>query len=133
MPRGNLCRRFPGFAQGQFIPCADLGQPLIRIPELVSNNGKLTGTVVLSDVAQRMALSSPTQNCVPQWVRNFMAVDGVLPGYAGAIPPGFPGYIPATPATQYADPVPGPTLRARLGDLVELTFLNRSFLALAIQ
>ena len=29
------------------------------------------------------------------------------------------------PAPNYADPIPGPTLRARLGDLVQLTFVNQ--------
>ena len=32
---------------------------------------------------------------------------------------------PTLPASDFPDPVPGPTLRARLGDLVQLTFLNQ--------
>jgi FtsP/CotA-like multicopper oxidase with cupredoxin domain len=110
----------------QFIPCAQPGQPLIRIPELVSNEQDhiLRGTVLLTDTAERVDLGIGSGNCVPQFMRNFQAVNGVLPGYAGTIPPGYPGAVPAPPATQYIDPVPGPTLRARVGDMVQLTFLN---------
>src|ERR1700720_2252057 len=32
--------------------------------------------------------------------------------------------LPPPPAKDLQDPVPGPTLRARVGDLVELTFVN---------
>lgn len=38
----------------QFIACAAAGQPLVRIPELVSQNGKLRGTIVLSVEANRL-------------------------------------------------------------------------------
>jgi FtsP/CotA-like multicopper oxidase with cupredoxin domain len=109
----------------QFIQCANLSQPLLKIPEIVSRGGRLRGTIVLNDSPQRIDLNLGPDRCVPQFVRSFRAIGGILPGYPGAIPPGFPGYVSSPPANQqYTDPMPGPTLRARLGDVVELTFLN---------
>src|SRR6202035_5832403 len=100
-------------------PCPPPGQPLIRIPELVSKDRKLRGTILLGDEAVRMTF--PGNTCNPQFVRTYRGVKAVLPDYPGAIPPGYPGAVPS----KYPDPVPGPTLRARVGDLVELTFLNQ--------
>src|SRR4030095_890630 len=45
----------------------------------------------------------------------------------GTVAPNYPGTsvpIPA-PAGGYYDPVPAPTLRGKLGDIVQLTFLNQ--------
>jgi FtsP/CotA-like multicopper oxidase with cupredoxin domain len=66
-----------------------------------------------------MDLGLGNDQCLPQFVRNFQGLN-TTPAAYGGIPP-----APAPPATQYADPFPGPTLRARLGDKVQLTFLNQ--------
>src|SRR5882757_6697501 len=112
----------------QYIQCPTPGQPLTQIPELVARDGKLRGTILLNNGVNRLYLGAtdPTQ-CLPQDVRQFRGVNAVLPAYQGAIPPGFPGYMPPTPAppSQALDPVPGPTLRAKVGDIVQLTFLNQ--------
>ena len=109
----------------QFIDCALPGQPLVRIPELVSHGGVLRGTIILRDAAQRLDLGlADPKKCVPQFVRNFRGAHAVLPEYPGLIPLGYQGAVPAPPATRFEDPVPGPTLRARVGDIVQLTFLN---------
>jgi FtsP/CotA-like multicopper oxidase with cupredoxin domain len=111
----------------QFIACINAGQPLLRIPELVrKDNGVLRGSIQLTAEANRMNLGATTPNgCVPQYVRAYRGLHATLPGYQGTIPAGFPGATPPQPAVPYADPMPGPTLRARVGDLVELTFLNQ--------
>ncbi len=110
----------------QFIPCAATGQPLVRIPELVTQNGRLRGTILLADMVRRMDLDLGTDKCVPQFVRYFCGVNAQLPGYGGATPPEFPQCpLPAPVGQNYVDPMPGPTLRARVGDMVELTFLNQ--------
>ncbi|HEV7570491.1 MAG TPA: multicopper oxidase domain-containing protein [Thermoanaerobaculia bacterium] len=116
-------------ASAQWIPC--LGDPataggawtapdLPTIPELVSTGGKLHATVVLTDEQQRLTFKTPPNaapadnnviKCAPQYVRVFKGI--------GAMPP-----IPKTTG-DYPDPMPGPTLRARLGDMIELTFLNQ--------
>ena len=37
------------------IDCLPLGQPLLKVPELVSQDGVLRGTMLLSDEQQRIA------------------------------------------------------------------------------
>ncbi len=124
----------------QYAQCPSPFQPLLRIPEIVSANGKLHGTMLLSNNAERMYLGTqsaagnpdPSQ-CLVQDVRQLSSPTAVLPGYPGTIPPGYQNYVPppsypgyaALPATKLTDPVPGPTLRARVGDIVELSFLNQ--------
>jgi FtsP/CotA-like multicopper oxidase with cupredoxin domain len=127
----------------QYVQCPAPGQPLLQIPEIVTQNGKLRGTIVLGNAAQRMylgnklninpnATADPSQ-CLVQEVRQFLGSGAVLPAYAGSIPPGYPGYVPPPSYPGYqplppgpnVDPVPGPTLRAKLGDIVELAFLNQ--------
>ncbi|MEA2166435.1 MAG: hypothetical protein QOK37_4562 [Thermoanaerobaculia bacterium] len=104
----------------QSIPCPPLNPDLITIPELVSKDGKLHGTLVVTaqqqSIPSRIPPSAPTPastfECYPQWVR-------VMTG-DGALPP-----APATPAGTYPLPMPGPTLRVRVGELVQLTLLNQ--------
>lgn len=128
----------------QYVQCPAPGQPLLRIPEIVSENGKLRGTVLLNDGATRMYLGAndPSQ-CLLQDIRHlsgWRAVDtqANLPAYPGSVPqgypgyaqaPGYPGFTPIVPPTALpagaSDPIPGPTLRARVGDIVELSFLNQ--------
>jgi FtsP/CotA-like multicopper oxidase with cupredoxin domain len=125
----------PGYVQ-----CPAPLQRLLRIPEFVSQKvagkdyGVLRGTVLLQGAAIRMYLGAqdPSQ-CQLQAIRQFVGVGAALPGYQGTIPygysgytppPSYPGYAPLPPSP-YQDPVPGPTLRARVGDIVELTFLNQ--------
>jgi FtsP/CotA-like multicopper oxidase with cupredoxin domain len=123
----------------QYIQCPAPGQPLIRIPEIVAQEGipagRLRGTVLLNNGVQRLYLgANDTTQCLPQDVRQFSGwmsigtgTKAVLPAYQGAIPPGYPGYVPPTPAPPNGvlDPVPGPTLRAKVGDIVQLAFLNQ--------
>jgi FtsP/CotA-like multicopper oxidase with cupredoxin domain len=124
---GVMLQMGPAAAQSQqppapYIACADDNQPLIRVPEIVSDQGKLRGTVVLKNGPQRLYLgnNSPdgkTKWCLEQNVRQFTG---------GTVVPNYPGVSPVTPPPGgIADPVPGPTLRARIGDIVQLTFLNQ--------
>ena len=113
----------------QFIACATPGQPLLRVPEFVSQNGVTRGTIVLSVENNRMKerAGNATNDCVLQFNRAYRGANATLPGYPGTIPAGYPGYIPPPPLSYagYSDPMPGPTLRARVGDIVQLTFLNQ--------
>jgi FtsP/CotA-like multicopper oxidase with cupredoxin domain len=103
-------------------PCLPVSQPLLKIPELVRNDQTkvLRGTMLLTDEQRRLIFRSPGAtpgqpgsffDCQPQRVRVFRGLEAVPP-----VPPS-PGGI--------NDPVPGPTLRARLGDVIQLTFLNQ--------
>jgi FtsP/CotA-like multicopper oxidase with cupredoxin domain len=91
-----------------------VSQDLVMPPELVSAGGILKGTVNLTEEFQRLPTSvAGVVTCAPQLVRIFRG-EGLPPA-----PPAQP------PAPNMADPIPGPTLRARLGDLVQLTFVNQ--------
>ena len=108
-------------------PPAMTGQTLIPVPEIVSKAGKLRGTLILSDEPEWMAFrvppSAPSDSsrsqCLPQQVRTFREF--------GAVPNPTPAPAPSGPYSKrsFAFPRPGPTLRARVGDLVELTFINQ--------
>jgi FtsP/CotA-like multicopper oxidase with cupredoxin domain len=109
------------------VPCLPSKQDLPKIPELISSGGRLRATVTLVSEKNRIAERNPLRNadgssvqpgapnafsaCWPQWVRAFRSPEADPP-YA-VIPEGGTG-----------DPMPGPTLRARVGDMIELTFLN---------
>ncbi|MDP9192995.1 MAG: multicopper oxidase domain-containing protein [Acidobacteriota bacterium] len=113
-------------AAAQWIPCLnDPGKPeqspdLPRIPELASKGGVLHATVVLVDEEQRMTFRDPASikqgdagtatKCAKQYVRVFKGI--------GATPE------PPKNGTANPDPMPGPTLRVKVGERVELTFLN---------
>ena len=117
-------------AQGT-LDCLPLGQPLPTIPEIavqrtsqVAGAGNtLRGTILLANEKQRIVFREPTGFgnspgkpglyfvCKQQTVRVFRGLN--------AKPP-----MPLVPQTQVGDPMPGPTLRARLGDIVQLTFVN---------
>jgi FtsP/CotA-like multicopper oxidase with cupredoxin domain len=106
-------------AQAQRLPadeCQKAGEPFYWIPELVRKpqENKLRETILLGDELRRLNDGALGGDCALVYLRYFKGVD--------AVPP--PGSPPAPPP-KYINPVPGPTLRARVGDLVELTFLNQ--------
>ncbi len=110
-------------AQAQWIDCIPASPPpkLVTVPELISANGVLRATIILGDEQQRFTFRQPPQSqpgqagtstsCAPQYVRKFTGVNAVPPPPANTGP--------------YPDPLPGPTLRARVGDIIQLTFLNQ--------
>ena len=87
-------------------------------PELATEGGILRGTIVLKEESQRLhgAVSPPdgtgAVNCIEQLVRAFRGIkangEELFPQRTGT-----------------DEPTPGPTLRARVGDLVQLTFINQ--------
>lgn len=116
------------------IPCLAPQQPLVKIPEIISKDGRLRATLIAGTEQVRMPSRYPTsfvidptktppktqasqpgdpqtfQGCYPEWVRTFRSPDTTTP---------FP-----QPTNGLADPFPGPTLRARVGDFIELTLIN---------
>ena len=89
------------------------GQTLIPVPVTGSSEGRLRGTIILSDEQEwmtfRVPASAPTNangaQCLPQYVRTFREY-GARPTMAAA------PYGPYARGT-YALPRPGPTFRAR--------------------
>ena len=107
-----LAFALPLAAQSNSIACLPTGQELVTLPEARSQNGILKATVATTAEQVRMTTgtfgSTSAVVCYPQWVRTYKL-----------------GAVPSQPAAQLADPMPGPVLRANVGDLVELTFLNQ--------
>ena len=112
----------PARTQAQeFVPCPPEQQTLLTVPELASQNGVLRGTVMLSDEKEAIPFRVPPQSrpgdpgtevkCQPQYVRILRGVNA-----SPTPPPPSPGAVP--------NPMPGPTLRARVGDLIQITFIN---------
>lgn len=111
----------PARAQ-QFVPCPPEQQSLLAIPELISQNGVLRGTIVLSDEQEVMPFRQPPQSlpgdpgslirCSPQYVRILRGVNAS------------PSPTPSATGT-YPYAMPGPTLRARVGEIIQLTFINQ--------
>jgi FtsP/CotA-like multicopper oxidase with cupredoxin domain len=100
-------------------PCKT-GDDLPKIPEIEAKDGYLRGTIVVAAEQQMIPFRVPPTrdadasklNCYPQWVR-------VLRGFETDIP------YPTATKDSIPMPTPGPTLRARVGDLVQLTLLNQ--------
>jgi FtsP/CotA-like multicopper oxidase with cupredoxin domain len=97
------------------VSCPPSGQELIMMPEVKSQNGLLRAGIKLTDglrtVWGDVAVSPGTSTdprCASQYMRFFE-------GYDAANPEPWPAG---------SDPIPGPTLRAHVGDLVEITFQN---------
>jgi FtsP/CotA-like multicopper oxidase with cupredoxin domain len=105
-------------ARAAQMDCLPTQQALVKIPEIVTKGGVLRGTILLDDVQERVNFRTPPQSipgslaartadsCFPQYVRAY---------HAGSVRAPLPGL---------ADPLPGPTLRARVGDIIELAFIN---------
>ncbi len=118
----------PGASPANPCPTALMpGQTLIPVPVIGASDQdhKLRGTIILSDeqewMPSRVPVSAPSDSsrsqCQPQYVRTFREY-GAQPTMAS---------VPYGPYSrgQYALPRPGPTLRARVGDLVQLSFINQ--------
>jgi FtsP/CotA-like multicopper oxidase with cupredoxin domain len=85
---------------------------LTKVDEISSNNtGVLRGTLFTVSEQIRMPTGSPGKDptCYPQWVR----------AYRMSAPASW-----NPPSSQISIPMPGPTLRAKVGDAVNLTFFN---------
>lgn len=104
-------------AQSTSIPCGDVtsGGELPDIDEINTRNGNVvSGT--LYTVSEQVRMPAGAQGaapkdlkCYPQWVR----------AYTNTAPASW-----NPPASVISYPKPGPTLRAKVGDVMNLTFLN---------
>src|SRR5438094_857187 len=92
-------------------PCQP-GQDLITVPEIKSEHGILRADMALVSGKRTLWGSLGDTRCVQQDLRFFKGRNLLNTG-------------PEDPAFTKGDPIPGPTLRARVGDLIEVKFLNR--------
>ncbi|HEX8620010.1 MAG TPA: multicopper oxidase domain-containing protein [Thermoanaerobaculia bacterium] len=93
------------------IPCEPINQEMAVIPELAATSNVLSGTLytVSEQVRIPTGRGGTTPVCYPQWVR----------AYRREAPANW-----NPPSSSLNNPMPGPTLRAAVGDVVSLTFLN---------
>jgi FtsP/CotA-like multicopper oxidase with cupredoxin domain len=100
-------------APANSVPCAATGQDLVPLSEADAVNHILHATIMTTAEQVRMTNSTfggaPT-TCYPQWIREYKLVTGSTTE------------IPAS--TTLPDPSAGPLLRAEVGDLIEVSFLN---------
>lgn len=99
-------------AWAQATPCQP-GQELITIPEIKSNDqGILRAEIRLTSGQRTLWGSVGDTRCVPQALRYFTGRDLLKPGSK------------EDKAFAQGEPLPGPTLRAKVGDLIQIKFLN---------
>jgi FtsP/CotA-like multicopper oxidase with cupredoxin domain len=98
----------PLAAQTNTAACAQFGEKLPPLTYIDAVDHRMKGT--LYTVSEQVAIPTTTSGtCSPQWVR----------AYRKDAPSSW------NPSSQtLSAPTPGPVLRARVGDMVELTFLN---------
>jgi FtsP/CotA-like multicopper oxidase with cupredoxin domain len=100
--------------------CPKEGQEFVTLPELVSKHGILREKIALVEEfhVNPFAISLPngtgTVNCLPQLVRAFRGIDSSS------------GKKKVPQNARKDEAIPGPTLRSRVGDLVQLTFTNEA-------
>jgi FtsP/CotA-like multicopper oxidase with cupredoxin domain len=109
------CMQAQGSGQTKIVPCPAPGQDLNVIPQIEHDGqGHLKAVLILSDNGNRVLWDAGSSRCATQPMRFFS-------GYAGTTLKS----APPNDLFQGTLPLPGPTLRARVGNLVEITFVNR--------
>src|SRR5947209_19488126 len=102
-----------------YVKCPALEQPMLKVPELTRDPATKTlqAVMTVSDeerlVAFNSTASTSTIYCASQHLRFFSGYSLVHKNETWPVSNGL------------AEPLPGPTLRARVGDTVEITFLNQ--------
>src|SRR5262245_43952731 len=99
---------WPGAAQAPGPDCQP-GQDLITVPEIRSENGRLRAEMTVVSGKRTLWGSPGDTRCIPQDLRYFQGRNLLKPG-------------PLDPAFSSGAPIPGPTLRARVGDLIQIKF-----------
>jgi len=105
-------------------PVCSTGRELITIPEVTRKaDGKLRAVLMLSDEYRSMGGAGAGEGrCLWQHLRYFKGWDAAADPPEKWPPPTSP---PNPPDLKPGEPIPGPTLRARIGDLIQISFLNQ--------
>lgn len=91
-------------------PCQER-QELITVPEIRSENGRLRAEIAITSGKRTLWGSTGDPRCLPQDLRYFKGRNLLK-------------NEPENPLFASGEPIPGPTLRARVGDLIQVKFLN---------
>jgi FtsP/CotA-like multicopper oxidase with cupredoxin domain len=111
----SMAPAFERHASSQGTPAANTclpGRDLLTIPEIRSENGRLRAEIAITSGKRTLWGSAGDTRCVPQDLRYFTGRNLLKPE-------------PENPMYASGEPIPGPTLRARVGDLIEIKFLNK--------
>ena len=115
MPNRANAQAGPTAPTNPSMACATRGQDLILPPNLPVSASNTPSVLAVTEEFQRIPTSvGGAVTCTQQLVRVFQGAG--LPPAPSATPPAPSGV---------ADPIPGPTLRARVGDVVQLGFVNK--------
>src|SRR5258706_13179773 len=100
-------------APANSVPCPAIGQEIASLPEADADPTTHILQATIYTAAEQVRLTDGVYgkavNCYPQWIREYKLMTSPTP------PPA---------STSLPDPTPGPLLRASIGDLVQITFLN---------
>ena len=99
-----------------FIKCPPLGQPLLKVPEITRDDAtkRLQAVMEVSDQDRVVWFTTLGADvCAAQHMRFFEGYSPVHPNEKWPVSNGL------------AEPLPGPTLRARVGDIIEISFFNQ--------
>lgn len=106
-------------AADDYVKCPALEQPMLKVPEITRDPATKTlqAVMTVSEQERVVAFNSTAKNstiyCASQHLRFFSGYSPVHKNETWPVSNGL------------AEPLPGPTLRARVGDTVEITFLNQ--------
>ena len=99
-----------------YTKCPALEQPMLKVPEITRDpsTNTLQAVLTVSDQERLIWFNTATPVfCASQHLRYFTGYSPVHPKERWPV------------STSPAEPLPGPTLRARVGDSVQITFLNQ--------
>jgi len=101
----------------QFVKCPTEGRELLKVPEITRDDAtnKLQAVLKVSDQERAVWFPrlGPPDVCASQHLRFFEGYSLVHPNETWPVSNGL------------ADPLPGPTFRARVGDIIEISFFNQ--------
>lgn len=120
--RGRAARaaRAAAVAQPNAPPpeCTGAGTSLVPIPEIKHSNGTLQAVIISADQQRNLWPISGTPPCNATTMRYYW-------GYPQAQGPSWWANWLTQNSIGAQEPIPGPTLRARVGDQIQILFLNQ--------
>lgn len=105
-------------ANAQPAECAGVGTSLVPIPEIKHSNGTLQAVVISADQSRNLWPISGTPPCNATTMRYYW-------GYPQSQGSSWWANWLTQNSIGAQEPIPGPTLRARVGDQVQVLFLNQ--------
>jgi len=118
--RRGRAARATALAQANAAPveCSGVGTSLVPIPEIKHSNGTLQAVIISADQSRNLWPISGAPPCNPTTMRYYW-------GYPQSQGSAWWANWLKTNSIGAQEPIPGPTLRARVGDQIQILFLNQ--------